>query len=77
MLITLVPVLLFDNAYYGICVFVCIPVLFSSVCVNCTHEINVNTNNVSLPYGLCTGFFLRTGIYVCHMVVTQNYPARH
>lgn len=53
MLITLVPVILFDNAYYGICIFVCIPVLFNSECVNCIHEINVNTN-VSLPYGLCT-----------------------
>lgn len=32
MLITLVPVILFDNAYYGICIFVCIPILFNSVC---------------------------------------------
>ena len=66
MLITLVPVILFDNAYYGICIFVCIPILFNSECVNCIHEINVNTN-VSLPYGLCTDIFIRTGIFICHV----------
>lgn len=48
MLITLVPVILFDNAYYGVCIFVCIPILFNSECVYCIHEINVNTN-VLLP----------------------------
>lgn len=47
MLITLVPVILFDNAY-GICIFVCIPILFNSECVYCIHKINVNTN-VLLP----------------------------
>lgn len=64
MLITLVPVILFDNAYYSMCIFVCIPILFSSECVNCIHEINVNTN-VSLLYGLCTGVFMRTGTFIC------------
>lgn len=67
MLITLVPVILFDNAYYGICIFVCIPILFNSECVNCIHEINVNTN-VSLLYGLCTGVFIRTGTLICRVV---------
>ena len=67
MLITLVPVILFDHAYYGFCIVVCIPVLFSSECVNCIHEINVNTN-VSLLYGLCTGVFIRTETFICCMV---------
>lgn len=63
MLITLVPVILFDNAYYDICIFVCIPVLFKNECVNCIHEINVNTN-VSLPYGLCTDFYMNRNIHL-------------
>ena len=38
------PALLADTAHYGICTFVCIPILFSNECVNSRHEINVNTN---------------------------------
>lgn len=68
MLKTLVPVILFDNTYYGICIFVCIPILFNNECVNCIPEINVNTN-VLLPFGVCTGVFLRIGIVIGHVVV--------
>lgn len=47
------PALLADTAHYGICTFVCIPILFSNECVNSRHEINVNTNG----FGVCPGIF--------------------
>lgn len=70
MLITLVPVILFDNAYCGICIFVCILILFNSECVNCIHKINVNTN-VLLPYGLCV--FIKMEILFYHVVIIHKY----
>lgn len=51
------PVILFDNAYYGICTFVCIPVLFNNECVKSIHEINVNTNVLDV----CMGIFTKMG----------------
>lgn len=48
------PVLLADTAQYGVCTFVCIPVLFSSECVNSRREINVNTNGFGVYTGICT-----------------------